>query len=161
MIRSSFIFLEDKNVTIVKINYVKGTSLYTLLRLTHVSQSWKWSSQRAPAATSQSPWPHLCWSPISLCQFLCIVGLLILYQELLAWWLSINMVKFFCTLHRNLTLPVELTCPCRLPSQVADLLAVNGLSLLGYPCPAPLFFTEIYCPIPSWWTPCRGPALKH
>lgn len=34
MIRSSFIFLEDKNVMIVKINYVKGTSLYTLLRLT-------------------------------------------------------------------------------------------------------------------------------
>lgn len=30
--RSSFIFLEDKNVMIVKINYLKGTILYTLLR---------------------------------------------------------------------------------------------------------------------------------
>lgn len=72
--RSSFIFLEDKNVMIVKINYLKGTILYTLLRpMCHSHENAVRGCCRehswfpAPAATYPSPWPHV-WSHISTCQ---------------------------------------------------------------------------------------------
>lgn len=158
MIRSRFVFLEDKNVIIVKINYPKRHSS-VFSPQNHMSQLWIGTSQvaccrenglPAPAATHQNP-QHLCWCHIPTCKFLCIVGLFLLFLEPLVWWLSINLVDG-CLCHPPLLLVFSHRCQTFWQS-------------MGSPClcllPCPLLFKEIYCPIPFWWTHCRVPELTH